>query len=91
MRYTWREAFRTDDTAAGASRNSTLGFPVVTGDRGQLNASVNYYVNDNLTVGVEAVNLTEEGIVQHCVNEGALLCFQGIPDRRITVGASYRF
>ncbi len=91
FRYTWREAFRTDDTAAGASRNSTLGFPVVTGDRGQLNASVNYQVNENLNVGVEAVNLTEEGIVQHCVNENALLCFQGIPDRRIAFGASYRF
>ena len=38
LRYTWREAFRTEDTAAGASLNSTLGFPVVTHDRGQLNA-----------------------------------------------------
>ncbi|MGI9287681.1 MAG: TonB-dependent receptor domain-containing protein, partial [Pseudomonadales bacterium] len=90
-RYTWREAFRTDDTAAGASRNSTLGFPVVTGDRGQLNMSVGYAVNENLSFGVEAVNLTEEGIEQHCVNEGALLCFQGLPDRRVTVGAAYRF
>ena len=91
MRYTWREAFRTDDTAAGATRNSTLGFPVVTADRGQLNASVNYAINDNFSVGVEAVNLTESEIEQYCVNDNAQLCFQGLPDRRVTFGASYRF
>ena len=92
MRYTWREAFRTDDTAAaGASRNSTLGFPVVTHDRGQLNASVSYDVNEQLNVGIEAINLTESDITQSCVNQDALLCFQGITDRRVTFGVSYRF
>ncbi|MEL7536605.1 MAG: TonB-dependent receptor [Pseudomonadota bacterium] len=91
FRYTWREAFRTDDTAAGATRNSTLGFPVVTADRGQLNASVSYAFNENFTVGVEAVNITESEIEQFCVNDGAQLCFQGLPDRRVTFGASYRY
>ncbi|MEP1383971.1 MAG: TonB-dependent receptor [Paraglaciecola sp.] len=91
MRYTWREAFRTEDTAAGASLNSTLGFPVVTHDRGQLNASVSYDVNDKLNLGIEAINLTESDIIQSCVNENAMQCAQGITDRRITFGASYRF
>lgn len=91
VRYTWREAFRTDDTAGGASRNSTLGFPVYTHDRGQLNASFSYDVSEQLNVGVEAVNLTKSGITQSCVNEGAILCFQGLADRRITFGASYTF
>ena len=91
LRYTWREAFRTDDTAGGATRNSTLGFPVVTHDRGQLNASVSYDVNAKLNLGVEAINLTKSDVTQSCVNEGALLCFQGLTDRRITFGASYRF
>jgi len=90
-RYTWREAFYTDDTAGGATRNSTLGFPVVTGSRGQLNASLNYAVSDNISVGVEAVNLTKSKITQYCVNDGALLCFQGLPDRRITFGVGVRF
>lgn len=90
-RYTWREAFRTDDTAAGASRNSTFGFPVVTDSRGQLNASINYAVTENLSIGIEGVNLTKSKIRQFCVNEDALLCFQGLPDRRITFGAAYRF
>lgn len=90
-RYTWREAFRTEDTAAGASVNSTFGFPTVTGDRGQLNLSVGYTINDHFDVGVEVVNATEEDIQQYCVNDGGLLCFQGFTDRRITLGASYRF
>ncbi len=89
-RYTWREAFRTEDTAGGATLSSTYGFPVVTEDRGQLNMSINYDINENFNIGVEAVNVLEEEITQSCVNEGAILCFQGIPDRRITFGLSYR-
>ncbi len=90
MRYTWREAFRTEDFAGGASVNSTFSFPVVTDDRGQLNASISYDVTENFTLGVEAVNLTEENIEQRCINGGGPLCFVGYPDRRITFGLSYR-
>ncbi|MGB5412879.1 MAG: TonB-dependent receptor, partial [Woeseiaceae bacterium] len=93
MRYTWREGFRTQDFAAGAntSGSSTFSFPVNTLDRGQLNASVSYYINENFDVGIEAVNLTEEPIYQHCVSESGPLCFAGYPDRRIIFGGSYRF
>ncbi|MCF2947541.1 TonB-dependent receptor [Paraglaciecola aquimarina] len=93
MRYTWREAFRTQDFGGGAntSGSSTLSFPVVTADRGQLNASISYDVTEQLNIGLEAVNLTEERIDQYCVAENALLCFVGLPDRRLTLGASYRF
>ncbi|MCK0127354.1 TonB-dependent receptor [Erythrobacter sp. F6033] len=90
-RYTWRDAFRTLDTAGGASLNSTLGFPTVTEARGQLNASVTYDVTEWLNIGAEGVNLTKSDITQRCVNSGALLCFQGLPDRRITFGATLRF
>jgi len=90
-RYTWRDAFRTLDTAAGASLNSTLGFPVVTQARGQLNGSIVYDLTDNIVLGVEGVNLTKSTISQYCVNDDALLCFQGLPDRRITFGATFRF
>jgi len=88
-RWTWREAYRSDDYVGTSS--PPWGFPVVNDDRGQLNASVNYYVSDQLNVGLEAVNITEENIDQYCVNEGALLCYEGLTDRRIIVGASYRF
>lgn len=92
-RYTWRESFRTQDFGGGAntSGSSTFSFPVHTLDRGQLNASVNYSVNDNLDVGVEVVNLTEERIDQHCVSTTGPLCFVGLPDRRIVFGGIYRF
>lgn len=90
-RYTWRSAFRSLDTAAGASLNSTLGFPVVTEARGQLNASITYDVTDYLNIGVEGVNLTKSAIEQSCVNSGALSCFQGLPDRRFTFGATVSF
>ena len=89
MRYTWREAYRTDDF--GSTSSFPWGFPAVQADRGQLNASVTYDVNENLNIGVEAVNITESEVEQYCVNDGALLCFQGLTDRRITVGANYRF
>ncbi|HVI99640.1 MAG TPA: TonB-dependent receptor [Sphingomonas sp.] len=90
-RYTWRSAFRTLDTAGGASLASTFGFPVVTAARGQLNGSINYDVTDWLNIGIEGVNLTKSKISQYCVNDGALLCFQGLPDRRLTFGASVKF
>ena len=90
-RYTWREAFRTLDFAGGAGLGSTLGFPVVTHDRGQLNASIGYDLTDRINLSVEAINLTEEGVTQTCLTEGGFTCFVGVPDRRITFGASYRF
>lgn len=94
MRYTWREAFRTQDFAGGAntSGSSTFSFPVYTLDRGQLNASIFYsFLDDRLEVGLEGVNLTGEEIYQHCVSESGPLCFSGYPDRRYVVGATYRF
>jgi len=92
-RYTWRETFRTQDFGGGAntSGSSTFSFPVNTLARSQLNASINYAINDNFDVGIEAVNLTEEPIYQHCVSETGPVCFVGYPDRRVIFGASYRF
>ncbi|MGI9318670.1 MAG: TonB-dependent receptor, partial [bacterium] len=89
MRYTWRDAYRSDDFVGTSSR--PWGFNAVNEDRGQLNASVSYYFGDHWQFGVEGINITEEDVEQSCVNEGALLCYQGLTDRRITVGASYRF
>lgn len=89
IRYTWREAYRSTDF--GSTSSFPWGFPVVQEDRGQLNASINYAINDHLSVGLEAVNITESEVEQSCVNEGALLCYQGLTDRRVTIGASYSF
>ena len=88
-RYTWRDAYRSTDF--GSTSSFPWGFPVVQEARGQLNASINYDVTESLSVGIEGVNLTESEVQQSCVNEGALLCFQGLTDRRISFGASYSF
>lgn len=88
-RYTWREGYRSEDF--GSTSSYPWGFPVIQEDRGQLNASVSYDVNEQLNIGVEAVNLTESEVSQSCVNGGSLLCYQGLTDRRITFGMSYRF
>lgn len=89
IRYTWREAYRSEDF--GSTSSYPWGFPVVQGDRGQLNASISYDVTDQLNIGIEGVNLTESEVNQYCVNDGAMLCYKGLTDRRITVGASYKF
>ncbi len=88
MRYTWREAYRSTDF--GSTNSFPWGFPVVQEDRSQLNASLAYEVTDNFTVLLEGINLTEEDVEQSCVNEGALFCYQGLTDRRITIGLAYR-
>ena len=93
LRWTWREAFRTNDFGGGAnpSGSSTFGFPVFTESRGQLNGSISYAINDNFTVGVEGVNLTTSNIIQRAVSLEGPIAFVGLPDRRIIFGGSYRF
>lgn len=91
MRYTWRSAYRTADLPGTSNVFDPLGFRGVAGSRGQLNASASYDVNDNITVSVDAVNLTKSDAPVYCVNEDALLCYQGITDRRVIFGASYTF
>ncbi|MGJ8562173.1 MAG: TonB-dependent receptor [Alphaproteobacteria bacterium] len=88
-RYTWRSAYRSTDF--GSTSSFPWGFPVVQEDRGQLNASINYDVNDHLNVGIEGVNLTKSDVNQSCINSGAVQCYQGLTDRRIVFGASYTF
>jgi len=88
LRYTWREGYRSTDF--GSTSSFPWGFPVVQEDRSQLNGSITYDISDNFSVQIEAINITEEEVEQSCVNEGALLCYQGLTDRRITFGVAYR-
>jgi TonB-dependent receptor len=81
VRYTWRSSYISTDSFF-------FGLPRVNGARGQLNASVNYDVTDNINVGIEGINLLQQDQQQFCVNDGALLCFQGLTDRRIVIGAT---
>ena len=90
-RYTWRSSYKTNDLPGTGNVFDPLGFRAVAGSRGQLNASASYDVNDHLNVSVDAVNLTESDAPIYCVNNNALLCYQGITDRRVIFGAAYKF
>ncbi len=83
-RYTWRSSFTNQE-------DDFFNLFIINGSRGQLNANVNYAVTDNVTVFFEGINLLREDANQFCVNNNALLCFQGLTDRRLIVGASLRF
>jgi len=91
LRYTWRDAFATDDLPGTGNTFTPFGFRGVQEARGQLNGSVSYDVNEQFSVGVDAVNLTESTSDVYCISDGGLLCYQGITDRRIIFGANYTF
>ena len=42
-------------------------------------------------MGLEAINLTREDANEYCINDDALLCYNGLTDRRIVAGLSLRF
>ena len=83
-RYTWRSSFQSTDPIQ-------FGVPRVNASRGQLNGSINYDINDNINIGVEAINLFQNDADQFCVNNNSLLCFNGITDRRIVGGVTFNF
>lgn len=83
-RYTWRSSFTNEE-------DDFFNLFLVNGSRGQLNANISYAVTDNLQLTVQGINLLREDADQFCVNNNALLCFQGLTDRRLTFGANLRF
>lgn len=86
MRYTWRSDYLNTEAFTSA-----FDVPRVSDDRGQLNASVNYDITSWASVGIEAINLTREDANEFCINDDALLCYNGLTDRRVTAGLSLRF
>ncbi len=83
-RYTWRSSFLSTDPIQ-------FGVPRVNASRGQLNANINYDINQHVNIGVEVINLLQNDADQFCVNNDAILCFNGITDRRIIGGVSLKF
>ncbi|CAL1692638.1 Vitamin B12 transporter BtuB [Brevundimonas subvibrioides] len=86
MRYTWRSDYLNTEAFTSA-----FDVPRVSDDRGQLNASVNYNLTPWASIGIEAINLTREDANEFCINDDALLCYNGLTDRRVTAGLSVRF
>ena len=87
LRYTWRSSYIMN----ASDQAFRWDLPVVAGARGQLNASVNYDLTRNVNIGIEGINLLRGDQKIYCVNDKALLCFQGLTDRRITAGVSVKF
>ena len=87
VRYTWRSSY----IVPVDTQQFRWNLPLVAHARGQLNASINYDVTDNINIGVEAINLLRGDQKLYCVNDDAVLCFQGLTDRRITGGISVKF
>ena len=86
MRYTWRSHFINTEAFTSA-----FDVPRISGDRGQLNASVNYQINNWATFGIEGINLTRSDANEYCINDKALLCYNGLTDRRVVMGLSVKF
>ncbi len=83
-RYTWRSSYVINQT-------QRFGLVRVVDDRAQLNASASYAITDNITVGVDGINLLREDNIQYCITDGGLLCQQDVSDRRIVGGVTFRF
>ncbi len=83
-RYSWRSSFRSTDTRR-------FGLPRIVDSRGQLNASINYDITDQLAVGIDGINLLRERNDEFCITGGSLLCQQDFADRRIVGGVSFKF
>lgn len=86
MRYTWRSHFINTEAFTSA-----FDVPRISGDRGQLNANVNYQINGWANLSVEGVNLLRGDANEYCINDKALLCYNGLTDRRVVVGLSVKF
>jgi iron complex outermembrane receptor protein len=87
LRYTWRSSY----AMSASDQAFRWNLPIIAGARGQLNGSINYDINENVNIGIEGINLTRSDQKLYCVNDGAVLCFQGLTDRRLTVGVSFKF
>lgn len=83
-RYSWRSSFRGTDT-------NRFGLPRIVDSRGQLNASLNYALTDQITLSVDGINLLRERNDEFCITGGSLLCQQDFADRRIVGGVSFKF
>lgn len=87
LRYTWRSSY----AMSASDQAFRWNLPIIAGARGQLNGSINYDISENINIGIEGINLTRSDQKLYCVNDGAVLCFQGLTDRRLTAGVSFKF
>lgn len=82
--YNWRDSFLASvGDSAGANPRYTEAY-------GQIDATVSYDINDNLTVSLEALNLTDETMRQHGRHENMVLNYIET-GARYNLGVRYTF
>ena len=86
LRYTYRDNFLVSESIDIAN-----GQPLYTDDRGQLNGSVSYEINDTFTMTLQGVNLTKEMKVQPGVFAGGPIARMSDADRRISISLRAQF
>ena len=86
IRYTFRDHFLVSESS---DISNTL--PLYQDDRGQLNASMSYDINDVFTVTLSGVNLTKEQRIQPGVFPEGPISRVFDSDRRIAIGLRARF
>ncbi|RYD67270.1 MAG: TonB-dependent receptor [Sphingomonadales bacterium] len=82
--YNWRDKYLSG-TNQGGNRN-----PLFTAAFGTLDASISYDITDNVSLSLEAVNLTSEPFRQYARTETNLVYVQELKPR-VYVGARFRF
>ena len=86
LRYTYRDNFLVSESIDIAN-----GQPLYTDDRGQLNGSISYRINDTFTMTLQGVNLTKDMKVQPGVFAGGPIARMSDADRRISISLRAQF
>ena len=81
LRYTYRDVFLVSE-----STDISNGLPLYADDRGQLNGSMSYNLNDTTAITLSGVNLLKERTVQPAVFPDGPIARMMDADRRITLG-----
>ena len=81
LRYTYRDVFLVSE-----STDISNGLPLYTDDRGQLNGSMSYNLNDTTAITLSGVNLLKERTIQPAVFPDGPIARMMDADRRVTLG-----
>ncbi len=81
LRYTYRDVFLVSE-----STDISNGFPLYSDDRGQLNGSMSFNVNETTAITLSGVNLLKDRTVQPGVFPGGPIARMMDSDRRVTLG-----
>jgi TonB-dependent receptor len=81
LRYTYRDVFLVSEAT-----DVSNGLPLYTDDRGQLNGSMSYKLNDTVALTLSGVNLLKDRSVQPAVFQDGPIARMKDADRRITIG-----